>query len=50
VRPFQLRDDYAKVLLLITVEASGSTSEKEEMAKLNRRILDVQTEKTVKRT
>ena len=49
VRPFQLREDYAKVLPLITVNSSVAMPQKEEMEKLNRRIMDVQTENVVLR-
>lgn len=49
VKPFQLREDYAKVLPLITINNSATMPQKAELEKVNRRILDVQTENIVLR-
>jgi integrase len=49
VRPFQLREDYRKVLPLISVNPSVSITRREDLEKLNRRILDVETENIVLR-
>ena len=49
VKPFQLREGYAKVLPLITVKESANMPQTEELEKVNRRILDVQTENIVLR-
>ena len=47
VKPFQLREGYAKVLPLITVKEGANMPQTEELEKINRRLLDVQTENIV---
>jgi len=44
VKPFLLREDYRKVLPLTTVNTTASLPEKEELQKINQRIIDLEKE------
>jgi len=44
VKPFQLKEDYAKVLPLTTVNTTASIPQSEELQKINRRILELEME------